>query len=234
MRRRLSDRQLTEEQVVAETDKSPGVLLASGYIAGGAIAGIVIAFLAGVTIETNRQIEEWALRFNPFYSGAWSDLLSLLPFSLLGVVLYLVGLAVNAWAVKQLLQAGDELLARIPVVNSVYNSVKQVSDTLFSSSGNAFRKALLVQYPRQGSWTIAFQTGKPGGDVLNHLDGEYVSVYVPTTPNPTSGYLEVVPVEQLVPTTWTVDEAMAFIISGGAVAPASVPFRAPSDGPAAP
>jgi len=91
MRRRLSHRQLTEEQIVAETDKSPGVLLASGYIAGGAIAGIVIAFLAGVTIETNRQIEEWALRFNPFYSGAWSDLLSLLPFSLLGVVLYLVG-----------------------------------------------------------------------------------------------------------------------------------------------
>ncbi len=91
MRRRLSHRQLTEEQVVAETDKSPGVLLASGYIAGGAIAGIVIAFLAGVTIETNRQIEEWAVRLNPFYSGVWSDLLSLLPFSLLGVLLYLVG-----------------------------------------------------------------------------------------------------------------------------------------------
>jgi putative OPT family oligopeptide transporter len=91
MRDRLRHRQLTEEQIVAETDKSPGVLLASGYIAGGAIAGIIIAFLAGVTIETNRQIEEWALRLNPFYSGVWSDLLSLLPFSLLCVLLYLVG-----------------------------------------------------------------------------------------------------------------------------------------------
>jgi hypothetical protein len=91
MRRRLADRRLSEEEFTAQTDKSPGVLLASGYIAGGAIAGIVIAFLAGVTRETNRQIEEWATQYNPFYSGAWSDLLALLPFALLCVVLYLVG-----------------------------------------------------------------------------------------------------------------------------------------------
>lgn len=91
MRRRLADQRLSEEEFTAETDKSPGVLLASGYIAGGAIAGIVIAFLAGVTRETNRQIEEWATQHNPFYSGDWSDLLALLPFALLSVVLYLVG-----------------------------------------------------------------------------------------------------------------------------------------------
>jgi uncharacterized membrane protein len=90
----------------------------------------------------------------------------------------------------------EKLLARIPVVNSIYNSVKQVSDTLFSSNGNAFRKALLVQYPRQGSWTIAFLTGKPGGDVVNHLTGDYVSVYVPTTPNPTSGFFLMMPAKR--------------------------------------
>jgi len=81
-----------------------------------------------------------------------------------------------------------KLLQRIPIVNSLYSSVKQVSDTLFSPSGNAFRKAVLVPYPHQNSWTIAFLTGVPGGDAANHLVGDYVSVYVPTTPNPTSGF----------------------------------------------
>lgn len=91
LKRRLADRQLTEEEFTAETDKSPGVLLASGYIAGGAIAGIVIAFLAGVTVETNRRIEEWAVSSNPFYSGSQADLLSLLPFALIAIILWLAG-----------------------------------------------------------------------------------------------------------------------------------------------
>ena len=111
------------------------------------------------------------------------------------------------------------LLARIPVVNSIYNSVMQVSDTLFSSSGNAFRKALLVQYPRQGSWTIAFLTGKPGGDVVNHLDGDYVSVYVPTTPNPTSGFFLMLPKQEVIELDMNVDDALKYIISMGVVAP---------------
>ncbi len=91
LRKRYADRKLTEEQFVAETDKSPGVLMASGYIAGGAIAGIVIAFLAGVLTETNLKIEHWANTSNPFFSGANSNLLSLLPFIVLIVLLYLTG-----------------------------------------------------------------------------------------------------------------------------------------------
>jgi uncharacterized oligopeptide transporter (OPT) family protein len=91
LRKRYADRNLTEEQFVAETDKSPGVLMASGYIAGGAIAGIVIAFLAGVLTETNLKIEHWANTSNPFFSGANSNLLSLLPFIVLIVLLYLTG-----------------------------------------------------------------------------------------------------------------------------------------------
>jgi uncharacterized membrane protein len=87
----------------------------------------------------------------------------------------------------------EGLLTRIPVVKSIYSSVKQVSDTLFSPSGNAFRKAVLIQYPRQGSWTIAFLTGTPGGEVKNHLAGDFISVYVPTTPNPTSGFFLMLP-----------------------------------------
>jgi uncharacterized membrane protein len=107
----------------------------------------------------------------------------------------------------------------VPVVKSIYMSVKQVSDTLFSDSGNAFRKALLVQYPRQGSWTIAFLTGTPGGDVANHLKGDYVSVYVPTTPNPTSGFFLMMHKSETIELDMSVDAALKYIISMGVVAP---------------
>jgi len=135
------------------------------------------------------------------------------------LMILLTGMLATNFIGQKLVIWSERLLARIPVVNSVYNSVKQVSDTLFSSSGNAFRKALLVQYPRQGSWTIAFQTGKPGGDVLNHLDGEYISVYVPTTPNPTSGFFLMMPKSDVIELDMTVDEALKYIISMGVVAP---------------
>jgi uncharacterized membrane protein len=113
----------------------------------------------------------------------------------------------------------EGLLARIPIFKSLYFSVKQVSDTLFSSSGLAFRKALLVQYPRQGSWTIAFLTGQPGGDVANYLKGDYVSVYVPTTPNPTSGFFLMMPAADVVELDISVDAALKYIISMGVVPP---------------
>ena len=113
----------------------------------------------------------------------------------------------------------EKLLARIPVVNSVYNSVKQVSDTLFSPNGNAFRKAVLVRYPHADSWTIAFLTGTPGGDIVNHLSGDFVSVYVPTTPNPTSGFFLMMRTKDVLELDMTVDEALKYIISMGVVAP---------------
>ena len=119
------------------------------------------------------------------------------------------------WWVRQ----WDRVMGRIPIVKSIYSSVKQVSDTLFSSSGNAFREAVLVQYPHAGSWTIAFVTGKPGGEVAKHLDGEHVSLYVPTTPNPTSGFFLMMPRTQVLPLRMSVDEALKYIISMGVVVP---------------
>ncbi len=135
------------------------------------------------------------------------------------VIIFLTGLVTRNFLGNRLLTWWEMLLNRIPVVNSIYSSVKQVSDTLFSSSGNAFRKALLVQYPRQGCWTIAFQTGVPGGDVKNHLQGDYVSVYVPTTPNPTSGFFLMLPRAETIELTMSVDEALKYIVSMGVVAP---------------
>ena len=135
------------------------------------------------------------------------------------VIILLTGLLATNFIGQRLVIWWEKLLARIPVVNSIYHSVKQVSDTLFSSSGNAFRKALLVQYPRAGSWTIAFLTGKPGGDVLNHLKGDYVSVYVPTTPNPTSGFFLMLPRSEVIELEMDVNEALKYIVSMGVVAP---------------
>jgi uncharacterized membrane protein len=135
------------------------------------------------------------------------------------LMILLTGLLATNFIGQKLVHWWEKLLARIPVVNSVYNSVKQVSDTLFSPNGNAFRKAVLVRYPHQNSWTIAFLTGQPGGDVVNHLDGQYVSVYVPTTPNPTSGFFLMMPAKDVVDLDMTVDEALKYIISMGVVAP---------------
>ena len=122
----------------------------------------------------------------------------------------------------QLVQLWNDVLARIPVVNSIYSSVKQISDTLFSSSGQAFRKALLVEWPRPGMWTIAFMTGTPGGDVARHLPADCVSVYVPTTPNPTGGYFVIVPRSSVIELDMSVDQALKYIISMGVVPPADV------------
>jgi uncharacterized membrane protein len=132
---------------------------------------------------------------------------------------FVTGLLTNNLVGNYIVKLWERLLHRIPVVSSLYGSVKQVSDTLFSSSGNAFRKALLVQYPRQGSWTIAFLTGTPGGDVKNHLQGDFVSVYVPTTPNPTSGFFLMMAREDVIELDMNVDEALKYIVSMGVVAP---------------
>ena len=116
-------------------------------------------------------------------------------------------------------QQWDAVMNRIPIVKSIYSSVKQVSDTLFSSNGNAFREAVLVQYPHTGSWTIGFVTGTPSGEVAAHLVGEHVGLYVPTTPNPTSGFFLIMPRSALRPLAMSVDEALKYIISMGVVAP---------------
>jgi uncharacterized membrane protein len=142
----------------------------------------------------------------------------------LGVLVMAFGLMVTGVFAANIfgqwwLRQWDRLLHKIPIVKSIYSSVKQVSDTLFSTGGNAFREAVLVQYPRQGSWTIAFVTGKPGGEVAAHLPGEFVSVYVPTTPNPTSGFFLMMPRADVVALKMSVDEALKYVISMGVVSP---------------
>ncbi|HEY3325773.1 MAG TPA: DUF502 domain-containing protein [Novimethylophilus sp.] len=142
------------------------------------------------------------------------------------LIVLVTGVIATNFFGRRIILFWEALLARVPVVKSIYYSVKQVSDTLFSDSGQAFRKALLVQYPRHGSWTIAFQTGHPGGDVANHLQGEdYVSVYVPTTPNPTSGFFLMMHRNEVVELDMSVDDALKYIISMGVVTPDNRPLH---------
>ncbi len=144
----------------------------------------------------------------------------------LGVILVFGGLLITGALVSNVagrwwLVQWHRLQTHIPVFKNIYNSVKKVSDTLFSSNGNAFRTALLVQYPRPGVWTIAFQTGTPGGEVVRHLGADFISVYVPTTPNPTSGFFLMLPRSDVIELKMSVDEALTYVISMGSVAPAA-------------
>ncbi len=138
---------------------------------------------------------------------------------ILVTALWLTGVAVTNMVGQWLLNQSNRMFSHIPIVKSIYNSVRQVSDTLFSSSGQAFREAVLVQYPRAGSWTIAFVTGRPTGEVADKLITEMVTVYVPTTPNPTSGFMLIVPRGEVMPLDMSVDAALKYIISMGVVAP---------------
>jgi uncharacterized membrane protein len=192
-------------------------------------------FITGLLIWVPLGITAWALKF---LISTMDQSLLLLPSSMrpenfvgiyipgVGTVLtllvvFLTGIFTTNIIGQRLVIFWEGVLWRIPVVKSIYYGVKQVSDTLFSSQGEAFRKALLVQYPREGAWTIAFLTGYPGGDVVNHLKGEYVSVYVPTTPNPTSGFFLMMPRSDVIELDMSVDAALKYIISMGVVAPAN-------------
>ena len=147
---------------------------------------------------------------------------------LVAIVIAATGLFVTNMAGQWWLRQWNRLMTHIPVVRGIYSSVKQVSDTLFSGSGQAFSKALLVRYPHRDTWTIAFLTGAPAGEVAQRLAGhpanqgadDWVSVFVPATPNPTSGFLLMVPRADVIELRMSVHEALKYVISMGVVAPA--------------
>lgn len=192
------------------------------------LAGLLVIVPVAITVAVLRWIIETLDQTLLILPEAWQPD-RLIGFHIPGfgvlltlAILLLVGAAASNFVGKKLVHLGDSVVSRIPVVRGIYSSVKQVSDTLFSESGNAFRTAVLVQWPRADVWTIGFVTGAPGGDVTNYLRGEeFVSVYVPTTPNPTGGYFVMLRKSDCIELKMNVDEALKYVVSMGVVSPSN-------------
>ena len=179
----------------------------------GLFDAVFAAFLSGLGTLLSTESEN-SLQFLREVHG----LGVVLVFAVLILTGAFVSNVVGRWWMRQ----WDKLINLIPIVKSIYTSVKKVSNTLFSSNGNAFRKTVLIEYPHSGSWTIAFQTGAPSGEVASLLGEGMICVYVPTTPNPTSGFFLMVHQNDVKALSLSVDQALTYVLSMGAVAPDEV------------
>jgi uncharacterized membrane protein len=151
---------------------------------------------------------------------------NLLGFSIPGLglllalgILVVTGLFAANFAGRRLVELGDRIVARIPLVRGIYSSAKQVAETLFADHSTAFKRVFLVEHPRKGVWSMCFQTSELEGEVQHRTTEKVICVFLPTTPNPTSGFLLFVPRDELVPLDMKVDEGLRFIISLGVAVP---------------
>ncbi len=137
------------------------------------------------------------------------------------IILLVTGVIVTNYLGQRLVGWGESALDRIPLVRSIYKTVKQVINAVLSTNSEAFRKVVLIEYPRKGLWTIAFQTGTANTAINNKTKDEMISVFIPTTPNPTSGFLIMLPRNDVIELDMSIDEALKFIISLGVMPPLS-------------
>ena len=198
-----------------------------------AIPSLKRYFITGLLIWVPLGITVWVLNL---LIGSMDQSLLLLPanyrpkqwlgFNIPGLgtiltllIILLTGLFTANIIGQRLIRLWESLLGRIPVVKSIYYGIKQVSDTLFSGSGDAFRKVLLVRYPHPQAWSLAFQTSVPGKEVSSKLDGDYVGVFIPTTPSPVNGFYFFVKKSDVIELEMGVDQALKYIISMGVAGP---------------
>ncbi|MGZ8409454.1 MAG: DUF502 domain-containing protein [Hyphomicrobium sp.] len=198
----------------------------AGRLRAYLLAGILVTAPISITIYIAWLIVSFIdAAINPLIPARYNPE-TYLPFALPGlgvvillVMLTLIGAMTAGYVGRTIMRAYEVLLARMPIVRSVYSAVKQIVEAVLAQQSGAFREAVLVEYPRPGLWAIAFITGRTEGEVQNLTADETINVFLPTTPNPTSGFLLFVPKKDLVPLNMTVEEAIKMIISGGIVTP---------------
>jgi len=197
-------------------------------IKGVFLTGVIAVIPAGVTIYIlyliiklmNNLVRFVPARYHPD---------QLLPFHIPGlgviitlILIFTIGLVTRSYLGKKLAILGDRMVRRIPLVRGIYNALKQFVDAVFSDKGQSFKKAVLIEYPRKGLYSIAFVTGVSRGEVQAKTLQRCVNVFVPTTPNPTSGFYIMVPEGDMITLDMTVEEAFTLIISGGIVSPEDI------------
>jgi uncharacterized membrane protein len=205
------------------------------------IAGLLVVIPLATTIWLTITIASWVINFltripkqlNPY------DNLNPILVTLLNLVvgltvplmcILLIGLMARNIAGRWLLDFGERILQAIPLAGPVYKTLKQLLETLLKDSQGKFRRVILVEYPRRGMWAIAFVTGTLGGEMQSHMDGQMLSIFIPTTPNPTTGWYAIVPEKEAINLSMSIEDAFKVVISGGIVGPAAsnLPLTAPT------
>ncbi len=204
------------------------------------IAGLLVWLPVGVTILVIKLLVETMDRTLLLLPPAWRPA-ELLGFDIPGlgvaltiIVVFATGVVFANFLGRRLVAFWEALLARIPLVRTIYTAVKQVTETLFSSSSQSFRQVLLVEYPRRGMWSLGFQTNTELGEVQAKTGEEVLAIFVPTTPNPTSGFVLMVPRKDVVALDMSVDEGLKLIVSMGVVVPTWSEGNRPAVAPQAP
>lgn len=188
------------------------------------ISGLLFWIPLGLSIVVVKVLLELVDNLVPkqYLPASLSYLESVIPgmgILLVIVIMLVTGVLVNNFIGRKLLVLWEEMLSHIPGFRSIYKALKQLSDTVLNPSSNSFKKALLIEYPRKDMWTIAFQTGDYHGEVEDKIGKDVVNIYVPTTPNPTSGFFILIPKTDVIELDMSVDDAFKLIISTGMVAP---------------
>ncbi|MCB1830979.1 MAG: DUF502 domain-containing protein [Chromatiaceae bacterium] len=189
------------------------------------VAGLLVWMPLGVTLLVVRVLVNWMDNSLLLIPEAYRPE-TLLGFHIPGIgvvlsllIVFITGvLAANLFG-RSLVSLWEHILARIPLVRSVYSAAKQLAETVFSEKGKSFRKVLLIEFPRRGLWTIAFQTGADIGEAQAKTGADVINVYVPTTPNPTGGYFVMVPRSEVIELDMKVDDGLKMLMSMGAVVP---------------
>ena len=196
------------------------------HVRGYFLAGVLVTAPLGITFYISWLLIRWVdAQVTPLLPPTYNPE-TYLPFAIpgLGLVIVFIVLTFIGWSTAGLLgrlwtRASEHFLSRMPVIRSVYAAVKQIIETILKQQSNAFREVVLFEYPRRGSWALGFITGQTQGEVQNLTADDVVNVFLPTTPNPTSGYLLCIPKRELVVLDMTVEEGIKMVVSGGIVTP---------------